>query len=256
MLIRITDHCTQACTHCIVDSTPSNKHMPFDEFMKAVKFAMECGEGTILISGGEPTDHPQFEDFLNYALLNFYGAVFVLSHGAFLKTKEDVDNLVGRYPNVMFQFTSDPLHYTKLISKEVITYINAQSNAYVTESLLEIGVHIYPQGRAVRMGVTPETTRSIAAKCFNLRSIVYAGHDLKSALHVLRGRQKMCTPSVNVDGSISMGESNQCPSIGQTTATQASLTDAIRCSQCDECGMIGGLEPQYKQAIGFKDKQN
>lgn len=252
MLIRITDHCTQACSHCLVNSTPSNKHMSFPEFMKAVRFAVDCEEGVLMLSGGEPTDHPAFHDFLNYALMNFNGVVFVLSHGAYLKTNSDVDGLLGRYPNVMFQFTSDPLYYTKLISKDVIAYIQSKQNAYVTESLMDMGGLIYPQGRAIRMGVTPLTTRSKAAKCFNLRSVVNSGYDLKGAIQVLRSKQKMCTPSVNIDGSISMGESNECPSIGQTDTDPSVLTESVKCSQCDECGMIGGLPAPYKQAIGFK----
>ncbi|WP_210498469.1 radical SAM protein [Vibrio crassostreae] len=252
MLVRITDKCTQGCSHCLVDSVPSGKHMTFSEFYNAIRFAISCGDESLLISGGEPTDNPSFHDFLNYAMMNFQGKIFVLSHGGFLQTRADVDNLVGRYPSVTFQFTSDPLYYKDLIPSDVADYIDSHRNAYVTRSLQDTGGFIYPQGRAIRLGVTPETTRSIASKCFNLRSFVNAGYSLKSAIGELRARAKMCTPSVNTDGSISMGESNQCPSVGNTTDNLDALTSSVKNSQCDDCGMICNLHPQYKSAIGFK----
>jgi hypothetical protein len=227
--------------------------MTFIDFMSAIRFVRACGENSLLISGGEPTDHPSFHDFLNYAMMNFDGQIFVLSHGGYLRTTEDVDNLVKKYPNVMFQFTSDPLYYKTLIPSDVVSYISHMPNAYVTKDLNATGSTIYPQGRALRMGVTKDSTRSIAAKCFNLRSLLNAGMSLVEGIAMLRIKNKMCTPSINMDATISMGESNECPSVGTTSTDLKTLGNNIKCSQCDDCGMIGKLGSLHKQAIGFRD---
>ena len=50
------------------ESTENGCHMSEEVFAKAVEFGVWSGALTFNISGGEPTEHPNFEDFIN--LLN------------------------------------------------------------------------------------------------------------------------------------------------------------------------------------------
>ena len=68
MLIQITNHCTLNCPHCMQESTENGCHMSEGVFAKAVEFGIWSGALTFNISGGEPTEHPNFEEFIN--LLN------------------------------------------------------------------------------------------------------------------------------------------------------------------------------------------
>ena len=60
MLIQITNRCRMGCPHCLDDSRPDGGMMTDRAFGKAVAFAKDNGERQVVISGGEPTEHPDF----------------------------------------------------------------------------------------------------------------------------------------------------------------------------------------------------
>ena len=50
------------CPHCMDDATPDGGLMDFNTtFLNALKFAKTSG-GILVLSGGEPTEHPHFMD--------------------------------------------------------------------------------------------------------------------------------------------------------------------------------------------------
>lgn len=75
--------------------------------------------------------------------------------------------------------------------------------------------------------------------------------DFKSAVLYLRMNEKMCTPSVNVDGSIVAGESSLCCKIGSVDSTCDELVDGILNIKCNKCGLEDNLTPMHKEAIGL-----
>ena len=50
------------CPHCMDNSTPDGGIMDDITFENAVRFAHDCSCSHVLISGGEPTEHPRFVD--------------------------------------------------------------------------------------------------------------------------------------------------------------------------------------------------
>ena len=63
MYAQITTRCNMSCEHCGMNCTAQGEDMSFDNFK------LICDEtGYIMIGGGEPTIHPQFEKFLLYAI--------------------------------------------------------------------------------------------------------------------------------------------------------------------------------------------
>lgn len=64
MLIQITNHCTLGCPHCMQCASENGQHMTAEVFAKALEFGAWCDNYVYNISGGEPTEHPQFEQFI------------------------------------------------------------------------------------------------------------------------------------------------------------------------------------------------
>lgn len=65
MLIQITNHCTLNCPHCMECASENGHHMTPQVFDKALEFGAWCGNLLYNISGGEPTEHPMFEEFID-----------------------------------------------------------------------------------------------------------------------------------------------------------------------------------------------
>lgn len=63
MMIQITNRCRMMCPHCMDDSRPDGGLMDEATFGNALKFVQAGGGMQVTISGGEPTEHPQFVDF-------------------------------------------------------------------------------------------------------------------------------------------------------------------------------------------------
>lgn len=64
MYLMITSRCNMRCAHCCFDCKRKGEDMSLETFMNALKIDDEY----IVIGGGEPTLHPQFERFLLLAI--------------------------------------------------------------------------------------------------------------------------------------------------------------------------------------------
>lgn len=66
--INITNHCNRRCPFCCMYSSPENERfMDFDDFYGLLYDLDGEGNTIIQLEGGEPTLHPQFALFLEYA---------------------------------------------------------------------------------------------------------------------------------------------------------------------------------------------
>lgn len=66
MLIQITNRCHEGCGHCMQCSNPAGGHMSEQTFKNALVFGKFLKSSVFIISGGEPTEHPQFISFCEY----------------------------------------------------------------------------------------------------------------------------------------------------------------------------------------------
>lgn len=66
MLIQITNKCHEGCAHCMHCSNPNGEHMSEATFKNALRFGQFLGASAYIITGGEPTEHPQFSEFCQY----------------------------------------------------------------------------------------------------------------------------------------------------------------------------------------------
>lgn len=247
MMIKITEHCSMGCTHCMNRATPNNKHMDFDTFKKAINFQKSYGGPFCIITGGEPTEHPDFESFISYALGMLSGVLLtVTTNGVWMQNNPEI---VKRFHNIfgnrlMFQVTNDKRFYP--------TQIDLSSPAFQYDNVIvcEQIERIYPQGRALDNQLEWE---SKASKCFNVRAIVHQikFQDLRTMISMLAVRAKFCTPHISIDGHIKLGESDLCPNCSHIDKTNAEIMDDILNFRCSQCRLINDKLPEnYRKIIG------
>lgn len=105
-IIEITDFCNLECPVCIVNNQYSN-HMSREDYENVIQLLLKA-EGsleTITLSGGEPTSHPLFLDFVDTALRPEIGRVSVVTNGIRIaQSREFCEELKKRNVYVILQF--------------------------------------------------------------------------------------------------------------------------------------------------------
>jgi len=247
MLIRITNRCSMGCSHCFIEgSGPEGEHMDFATFQKAAKLSETIGSHVIIISGGEPLDHPEFFDFMVW--LRGYGyargphnpvVIFIASNGLFALDEKLYDRL--NRLGLMVQVTNDRRFYPRNLDLirhkfevDWISYTDEIQNVVPCRRVTESGLEV----------------NRISPPCFNLRSATRS-LGLKKALYALEGAHgRVCCPSVNVDGSVSAGEMDTCHRIGTVDDPFTEIEYELATMKCDECGLKGNLAAEHLEAIG------
>lgn len=232
MLVRLTNNCTMNCSHCMVDASENGEHMDFELFKEVLKFNKQYDPMVLLISGGEPTEHPQFLEILEHLKMynNKIGRVLILSNGLFLHDEIFTDSILAA--GIDFQITNDRRYYPKRIKEKkhpLLTY--------------EYSIHgVSPFARALKNKLTIERR---APHCFNFRSMSLHNDTFKNTILGLRSRFYFCTPSISVDGSITMGETPFCHRIGNIYTNVDTLFYNLINSSCDRCGLSKNLEDKF-----------
>jgi hypothetical protein len=220
----------------MTNAMPDGEHMSVDTFFKTLVFLEKCQSPLIMLSGGEPLEHPKFFELMKMASDFKIEMISILSNGMFL----DDDELRERVFNsgAYTQITNDERYYPKRITK-----YEHPSVTYVDELRV-----ITPLGRAVDNNIPPSR---LAPMCFNMRSAARGYGNFIQAIHTLRCKGKMCTPSINIDGTVVAGETPLCHKVGTVESTNAELTENLIAMKCNKCGLEDDLQPEYRNAIGI-----
>lgn len=210
--------------------------MSFATFKQTCHMAEMLEDKMLLVSGGEPTDHPELVKFLTYAKGEGMH-LMLLTNGEWLvdpafSDKEAVLRLVDGV-----QVTNDDRYYPRRVAQVAHPKV-------VYETRIR---RVVPFGRAKTNGLE---TQAKGPLCFNLRSFARAYSSLRMAIKLQRVRGSFCTPSVNIDGSVLAGEAVTCCSIGHVSAEEPALDKGIINLQCNNCGLCDGLSTVQKEAIG------
>lgn len=233
MLLRITDYCTMGCNHCMINANVDGYHMGIDTYRNSLKFIRRY-EPSILISGGEPTEHPRFIEYVILALeMNFpKDGIIILSNGMFLNDDNYTRKILDM--GIKIQITNDPRYYPKRVEKinhPLITY---------EDKLRQIS----PFGRALENNI-PITQQYPG--CFNLRSVAGSSSTFEETIRTLRlVANRFCTPSINIDGFISAGETPFCRHIGTIYSSGHDLMINLKRLLCDQCGLDQNLTGEFK----------
>ena len=203
----------------------------------------------ILISGGEPTEHPEIEGFIDVVIREKL-VPLLITNGMFLKDERLKAALLmrPRWASLRIQITNDARYYPASpprIDDPRITWVESLDR-------------MVPLGRFKRDAETKKLGEVMkqAPSSFNLRSLTRSLKDFSKAVSMLRmramqGMSGHCTPSVTHEGDVLVGESRSCWKVGTVTSTNAELTRAtLAMGSCNRCGLESGLSPAHKRAIG------
>ena len=234
MLVKITERCSMQCSHCLENAGPEGYDMSMETFVKVVDFIHRNELVFMLMSGGEPTDHPLFCDFVNLAKSKL--KISVLSNGLFWKDEKRREEYMAL--GVQFQIINDPKYYPIRVDR--IEHPNVMFDDKIMAPITPIGRAKTNDLQAGRM----------SPLCFNLRSAVRTFGDFYSAVMFLRQKGKMCIPSIITDGGIVAGESRFCHRIGTVDSSNLELTLGLTQMRCNYCGLSKNLSPELRAVIG------
>lgn len=237
MLIKITTQCSMGCTHCMEDALPVGQHMSMETFLKVKKF-VERIYGSIkimMLSGGEPTENPLLLDFIK-ELSGWH--VVILSNGLFLSEHPNLANKLLSL-DIGIQIYNDSRYYPRKVEPP-----NHPKIVFGDQINL-----MSPFGRALKNGY--ESPRQ-SPPCFNLRSSARTLKSLSEAILSLRMSGKMCTPNIDIDGSVLAGECYSCYKIGTVESPDSELLQNLLSMECNKCGLEDKLPSVLRNIINGK----
>ena len=248
MLIKITEKCSVGCTHCMNNAMPNGKHMTLDVFKDSLNFLKEnkLYFPQIVITGGEPTEHPEFVEFMEYLAdfikkNNILAFVTVTTNGFWiLNNQEKSKEIVSLFDNRGFEFqvSTDKRYYP--IKLDTTKRIFRERGFTLCDNCVEA---LYPQGRALEL--ENATYNAIASKCFNVRAISkqIPNCKLNNIVTLLASRGKFCTPHIKIDGGVGLGESDLCPKCCSIYDSMDVIMDKIKAFKCDGCKHLNDKLP-------------
>jgi len=225
MLLRVTERCHMGCSHCFIENTgPHGQHMTKEVLMESLRFAQRMNVLFLGISGGEPTEHPKIIEIIENAKRSAF-FIALISNGMFLENPELTKAIVDTQIHV--QITNDPRYYPQRIQRiRHDRFVYVDSVDYIT-----------PCEKATKNNI-PITKKYTG--CTNLRNLTKIFNNVATAIKFLENdinNLKLCSPSINIDGSISAGETNTCSRIGTIYDNNETITKNLIDMQCHNCGL-------------------
>ena len=225
MLIQITNMCNFACRHCMQDSGAHGEHITPQLMRNALLFAKAIDSKMLVISGGEPTLHPDFLSYVDEVCTKFRSAS-VATNGSWL-LKDSPNHEIGKrlvrmldtHDNLFIQVCSVPGLYqnsdeiTKIFKEKFPEDGPYQSRVFIAnkiEAMCALGRAASDEECLEKAKYESKTTTS----CFS-SAVVGAQLPLKEAIFALEVRGKFCHPMIDCQGHVRWSESRTCPFFGQ-----------------------------------------
>ena len=248
MLIKITDRCNMGCSHCLSDCTPDLCDMEWNTFISSMNFYDKYCKSMlkpILISGGEPTESSIFMNVLTYLMDNYKDIpIIITTNGIWLTKNEQLVKILNKcFLNCSFQVVVDDKYYPIHVNE------NSPIFKYSNVLLCRDVIQIYPQGRALKNNLSYQAKSS---KCFNIRAITkqMMKKSLSDIFKIMCKNRKFCTPHIDIDGNIKLGESRLCPICSNIYKTEQEIINDIINFKCNQCDFINDKLPkEYKKFV-------
>lgn len=256
MMIYITEKCSMGCPHCIDDAKPDGQHMTFETLEASMEFLIKNNiYHSIIVTGGEPTEHPEFPMFMKYiigtlAKHNLKSMVTVTTNGFWILENEENREVCKQIANgvndirVQFQVSADKRYYPKRL--DVTKRIWREKGFTLCDDCI---ISIYPQGRAKTNNLEWSAKGS---KCFNIRALSkqLPNPTLETLVAGLYVNLKFCTPAIKINGDIVLGESVLCPTCASIYDEPETIIQKIKDFKCNGCNQINDRLPDvYRQFV-------
>ena len=253
MLIQITNHCTLGCSHCMQCASENKHHMSPEVFAKALEFGAWSDNYIYNISGGEPTEHPMFEQFIEQLAAHIAAhphpkmpnlPVFTIeSNGEWVRSAQKV------------QAVKRILKQPRLVGLQISSFKGLYRNYDFIQKYkrkieaLSSKVCIVDEGiRSMQdLGRASTTNHPIVLKqiadnphymsCLNGCLSGKQVGTLNEAVHSFMLKGFSCKPLVDWQGNVHWSESICCPSYGNVlTDPFETIWENMRCAiPCGKC---------------------
>lgn len=266
MIINITQHCTLACEHCMQNASPNRKEfMSHEMFRKCLDFAKKNNAFMIGLSGGEPTTHPLFFEFLQETADNgFY--VTIISNGSFLSDNaftQRLAEIVSYYiSSICVQVTSIKglyANYDEIHSKQCQENLSLLANCCMVYEHYDFNeLSIKPFGRAAAgkyYRIAEERFKHLYPSCANSGLIVAQLPDKIRQMgicKVMEQQKRFCLPIINWKGDIRMGESEQCKVVANVEEPFNDIIEKIIAFR--PCGGCASFKWHFSTPTSDRDK--
>lgn len=235
MLILITTRCLEGCSHCLHDARPDGSDMTRETFQNVLIFLGKVRPLCIQISGGEPTLHSHFSEFVERISSKFKNSFLLLeSNGSFYKDPEKLKTVerLLRLENVHLQIRSHEDYYPNYKS---IVDNPALKQLPKTVLWTDGKMNIQPIGRASNMQPTIKWRTCINTYLLAMQKPFLP---LPLLIRTLQQAGRYCSPMIDPEGVLHAGESRLCTSLGHVTKPLRVLDTTA----CGKCGLAGPLE--------------
>ena len=240
MLLQITNRCRMACPHCMDNADPNGPMMSMDTCQKAVAFAKDGGARLLIVSGGEPTEHPQLFDIcrlISHAHLNFS----LCTNGMFMGDPrkewalEKVTRLGGYCGSQLY---TNPKWYR--LHRQTIEKYESNRAKYESWKILLDTTDIRAMkdiGRAKdnRQALAEAEASPYHNSCLSACLTLAQAANPKDFFNLMFMQTRFCTPMVDCMGKVHMSESWLCPSCGNVN-TDSKEAIWLKMRQFRPCG--------------------
>lgn len=234
MIIEITTRCTMGCSHCMLDCKPTGQDMSPETFQKVFSWiqSLKTHNLVILISGGEPTLHPEWVEYSKKFINNSY-ITCLLSNGLCLDDHETFKQVRRmKQKGLMIQITNDLRYYPQKINWEKIRELGLKVEQNIR--MLDIS-----SGRAKTNHLISNSIKEFP-DCVNYILWSKEVDSLAQLLTLAISLQKMCLPRISYDGKIYFGEKLCCTPVGTVDDTPTTIFNNLKQSDCcNNCGLYG-----------------
>lgn len=260
MLFCITNKCSMECPHCMSDCKPDGQFLEKKDITTFINFFNFMKFRSLLISGGEPTEHPDFSWIVETLAQKCKPlAMVIVSNGSFIDHKHRFDavvKLMRKYPFLRLQITSIKGLYKNHDSivrvEDFIRGLFSDRVSFETERI----VMMRPLGRAA---TNPEIMEMVKQTnngyndCSNTTLISIQTQNIKDFAYNCESLGKFCMPMVDYKLDVHMSESMLCPSVGNLK-DDGFLKVFERMKNFTPCGKCGSTDKVMNLINQIKSK--
>lgn len=229
------------CLHCFSDCTQNNQHMSIETLEKTLKFIKEVKPKLLLVSGGEPFEHPLLMIFLNK--INELKIPFsILSNG----------EILGNNPELIYEIDSNFEYFVGMQVTNVdglyprkVNIIEHDSITYVKELQIVDNLGRAKSNNVDLMKYSALKRPRKVKPCYNLRQVINYIPDIKinSLVSIMEHQlNKFCSPSITYDGLVHLSEYNCCQVLGNVDNLYEINENINKCkynNDCNNCQIEG-----------------
>lgn len=242
------------CPHCMQESGPRGKHMTEETFEQVLAFCEDAKPMVVNITGGEPTEHPDWLRFTRSIMaLPSVNVVTIITNGAWIEndaTRIQMAKLIRSAKGaVKVQVYSNPRYYR---DHEWTVAHEAQFRSIGCMTNFSDPIFMQDLGRA-RKNCREEVERnSYVPSCINSHLLAVQAPDFNHFFAMCVMAAKFCRPLIDIDGNIHMSESWRCQSVAHVSDGAVAAFVKMRASRpCGKCRLYKNFAELHPKEVAL-----